>query len=120
MFLACLIFYFVNRWIFKSAWETGFVHSHFNDLICIPFWVPIMLAGQKHVGWRSYDGPPLASEILIPLFVWSWIFEGILPSFQLGSRPMVADYLDVVYYALGALFSACFWKVWYSCTPRPT
>ena len=45
LFLAVLAVYFVNRWVFKSVWSGGFVHEHLNDLICIPFWVPIMLWG---------------------------------------------------------------------------
>ena len=43
LFLACVVVYFVNRFVLKAVWEAGFVHTHLNDLICVPFWVPIML-----------------------------------------------------------------------------
>ena len=59
------------------------MHDHLNDLICIPFWVPIMLWGQRRLGLAGVDRPPMASEILLPLFVWSWFFEMILPSSRL-------------------------------------
>jgi hypothetical protein len=39
LFLVCLVTYFVNRLVLKSVWKDGFVHEHFNDLICVPFWV---------------------------------------------------------------------------------
>ena len=113
LFRACLVLYFANRWVFKALWQTGFVHDHLNDLICIPFWVPIMLWGQRRLGLRSPDDPPLASEILIPLLVWSWVFEIILPRSGLLGERGYSDYLDVLYYSLGALCASTFWKWWY-------
>ncbi len=113
LFLVCLIVYFVNRWILKALWPTGFVHEHLNDLICMPFWVPIMLWGQRRLGLRESDGPPLASEILIPLIVWSWLFEMFLPRSGLLGQRAVSDYLDIFYYALGAALAASFWAWWY-------
>jgi len=113
LFLGCVLLYFVNRWVLKAFWQTGFVHDHLNDLICIAFWVPIMLWGQRRLGLRESDDPPLASEILIPLIVWSWLFEVILPGSGLLGRRATADYRDIVYYSLGALLAGSFWKWWY-------
>jgi hypothetical protein len=79
LFLACVLAYFVNRWAMKPLMGGGFLHDHLNDLVCIPFWVPIMLWGQRRLGYRRSDGAPLAGEILIPLFVWSWFFEFVVP-----------------------------------------
>ena len=94
------------------------MHDHLNDLICIPFWVPIMLWGQRRLGLRQSDRPPMASEILLPLFVWSWVFEMILPSSSLPGEPFVADYRDILYYSLGAVLAAAFWGWWYRSGPR--
>jgi hypothetical protein len=110
--------YFLNRLVLKSIWSTGFVHEHLNDLICIPFWVPIMLWGQRRLGLRWSDGPPNTSEILIPLIVWSWVFEIILPATGILGRLCVADYRDVFFYSLGALLAATFWSWWYA-NPTP-
>jgi hypothetical protein len=118
LFLACLTVYFVNRWILKSLWNGGFLHNHLNDLICIPFWVPIMLWGQRRLGLRESDGPPLSSEILIPLFIWSWFFEFVLPRTGLVGRRAVADHLDVLYYSLGSALAGAFWQWWYRGTTR--
>src|SRR5262245_35663970 len=92
LFLGCLVVYFVNRWALKPLWSVGFFHDHLNDLICIPFWVPIMLWGQQMLGLRGWDGPPHAGEIMIPLVVWSWFFEIVLPPSGLVGARAVADH----------------------------
>jgi hypothetical protein len=113
LFVFCVATYFVNRFVFKSIWPSGFVHEHLNDLICIPFWVPIMLFAQRRLGLRAEDGSPEPGEIVIPLIIWSWVFEIILPGTALFRDRCVADYLDIFYYSLGALVAALFWNWWY-------
>ena len=114
LFLVCVATYFVNRLVLKQIWTSGFVHEHLNDLICIPFWVPITLFAQRRLGLRDRDGRPSASELVIPLVIWSWVFEIILPRTDLFGNWCVADYLDVMYYSLGTLLAALFWKWWYA------
>jgi hypothetical protein len=117
LFLVCVGAYFVNRWVLKRIWDGGFLHEHFNDLICIPFWVPIMLWMQRTVGMRPRDDVPHAHEVVIPLLLWSWVFEFLLPANSYFSRWCTRDYLDIVYYALGALLAALFWTWWYASRP---
>jgi hypothetical protein len=114
LFLVCVATYFVNRLVLKQIWTSGFVHEHLNDLICIPFWVPIMLFAQRRLGLRDQNGRPSAGELVIPLVIWSWVFEIILPRTELFGNWCVADYLDVMYYSLGALLAALFWRWWYA------
>lgn len=111
LFLVCLATYFINRLVLKSVWQEGFVHEHLNDLICIPFWVPIMLFAQRRLGLRD-DSPPRPHELVIPLVLWSWVLEVILPAIALDGR-FVADHLDIVCYAIGALAAGVFWWFWY-------
>jgi len=73
LFLVCIVGYFLNRWVLKRTWDGGFLHEHFNDLICIPFWVPIMLWMQRRLGLRPRDDVPHAHEVVIPLLLWSVI-----------------------------------------------
>ena len=113
LFLTCLVLYFINRWLIKPWTGSGFFHSHFNDLICIPFFVPIMLDFMRRLGLRPSSGPPTIHEIMIPLLIWAATFEVILPNYNFGSRPAVADPLDVIYYLLGAVLSSVFWTIWY-------
>lgn len=106
MFLLCLAVYVVNRLILKAVWKEGFVHEHLNDLICIPFWVPVMLFAQRRLGLRD-DAPPRPAELIIPLVLWSWVFEILLPAVD---ARFVGDHLDVMYYSLGALGAGVFWR----------
>jgi len=113
LFVGSVIVYFVNRFLIKRLVVGGFVHDHLNDLICIPFWVPIMVFLLRRAGLRRDDDPPHADEILIPLVMWSAIFELYLPHVKYFERLALADYADIFYYALGALAASVFWQVWY-------
>lgn len=114
LFVACVVVYFFNRLVLKRVWEAGFVHEHLNDLICIPFWVPIMLWAARRVGLRRTDDPPDAVEVIVPLLLWSWLFEIALPQTAWFGGYSVADHRDVMYYAAGALAAAVFWRCWYA------
>src|SRR5579883_1666349 len=113
LFLVCVATYFVNRFVLKAVWKGGFVHDHLNDLICIPFWVPLMLFGQRCLRLRDTDAPPRPAEIVIPLIVWSWAFEIVLPAAGWFGKWCVADYLDIFWYTVGALFASLWWRWWY-------
>jgi hypothetical protein len=113
LFLVCVAIYFINRFVLKALWKEGFVHEHLNDLICIPFWVPIMLFIQRKLGMRADDASPQPGELVIPLIVWSWTFEILLPAIPSLGKAFVADHLDVLAYCAGALGAGVFWKWWY-------
>jgi hypothetical protein len=113
LFLFCLVLYFTNRWIIKPYFPNEFSAAYLNDVICLPFWVPIMLFLMRKLGLRNQDRPPKASELLIPLLVWSWTFEVYLPSLHFFKRWATSDYRDILSYAAGGLFAATFWKMWY-------
>jgi len=113
LFLACVMLYFVNRLVFKHIWAGGFPHTHLNDLICIPFWVPIMLWLQRKVKLRWTDDIPSASEIVLPVMIWAMVFEILLPQARTFHGITTADPVDVVCYALGGLMAAVFWAWWY-------
>jgi hypothetical protein len=117
LFLLCVATYFVNRYVFKAIWRDGFVHEHLNDLICIPFWVPIMLFAQRKLGLRHTDDSPRPAELVIPLIVWSWVFEILLPATNLLGDRCFADYLDILSNTVGALLAGLFWKWWYASVP---
>ena len=118
LFLTCFVLYFVNRFLIKRLLPVGFFHDHFNDLICLPFWVPIMVLLMRKTGLRRDDGPPHAEEILIPLVVWSAIFELYLPQVGYFRHLATPDPLDVLCYALGGLLAVGVWQVTYRARRR--
>src|SRR5688572_24531779 len=106
LFLTCAVLYVLNRCVLKELHPSGFYHSYLNDLICIPFWVPLMLWLMRRTGLRDDDGPPRWYEIIVPLVLWAYVFEVQLPNVPTGGRPSVADPVDVLCYTLGALLAA--------------
>ena len=113
LFLICVAVYLANRFILKPLFPWSFLRCYLNDLICIPFWLPPMLWLMRLTGCRASDEPPQAHEILIPLLLWSVCFEVILPWTDLFHGLDRADPKDVLWYAVGAMGSAVFWRRWY-------
>lgn len=121
LFLFCFHLYFVNRFILKPYFPNSFSRDSLNDVICIPFWVPIMLFLMQKTRLRQDDAPPKGSEIIIPLIIWSWVFEAYLPFVPFFKHLATSDYQDIFSYTIGALISAIFWKFWYrSAGPEPS
>ncbi len=113
LFLFCLTTYFVNRFVMKPYFPNRFSSDYLNDLICLPFWIPIMLWFARRIGLRRTDEPPRRHELLIPLVLWSWVFEVYLPKTKTFEHLATADYLDIFCYALGGLIATVFWTHWY-------
>ena len=117
LFLFCVVLYFVNRLILKPHFHQGmigdFVHGSLNDVICIPFWVPIMVWLMRKVRLRTTDAMPQPAEILIPLLLWSWLFELVLPFHGPFRRLAVCDPDDILCYTVGALIAARIWRRYY-------
>lgn len=113
LFLACLALYFINRLILKPYLPNAFSRFYLNDVICIPFWVPIMLFTMRILHLRRDDLPPRAHEILIPLLLWSWLFEVVAPRSAAFRGLAFGDPTDVLCYSLGALISGLWWGYWH-------
>jgi len=109
LFLICLALYVVNRWILKPYAPCEFVKGYLNDLICIPFWVPVMLLVLRKLRLRQDDSPPQWHEIVVPLILWSVVFELWLPHTTAFRGLATSDYRDVVFYSLGAAIAAAWW-----------
>jgi hypothetical protein len=99
--------------VFKPLSSVAFFHNHLNDLLCVPFWVPIMLVGLRRLGLRTHDGRPNASEIIVPLIIWAAVFEIFLPTWGPLKDVAFADFRDVFFYTLGASIAAFFWAKYY-------
>ena len=42
LFLVCFVAYWTHRWLAAHGWSTPVAAAHLNDVICVPFFVPIM------------------------------------------------------------------------------
>jgi hypothetical protein len=115
LFVFCVVLYFINRWWLKPLFPGGFFSYYLNDLICIPFWVPIMVWGMHKLGLRDNDSPPQWDEILIPLLMWSALFEIWLPQTRIFMHLAHSDPIDILAYATGACLATLFWNRHYRC-----
>lgn len=102
--LGCLL-YALNRWLLKPRVDSGFLHSHFNDLLLIPCALPLLLFIQRKLNWRQHDAPPTAGEIFGHVLVWSVLFEWLGPHLM----RTVGDIRDVLAYCAGAALAALWW-----------
>jgi protein-S-isoprenylcysteine O-methyltransferase Ste14 len=112
LFIACLVLYLANRFLLKPNFSWYFLHAYLNDLICIPFLVPLLVFLTRNIGLRSHDLYPELHEIVLPVVVWSLVFECILPEMDSYRGPTHSDLVDVLCYLSGALVASLFWS-WY-------
>ena len=119
LFMICLALYAINRFVIKVYLPNTFSISYLNDIMCIPFWVPIMLFIMRRLGLRRGDQPPQSYEILIPLILWSVVFEIWLPRVPIFYGLANADHRDILFYTLGALIAAIWWQRYYP-IPNPS
>ena len=112
VFVACFCLYWINRILEYYELSTPLLRSYLNDVVCIPFWVPIMLWVQKRTGLRTHDHPPECFEIVIPLVLWAVLFEVVIPGHREWAVPAVADPCDVLCYSVGSLVAVVIWR-WY-------
>ncbi len=114
LFLVCLGLYVVNRWLLEPSIQSQFFTGYVNDLICIPFCVPLMLFLLRQLRLRRDDRPPESHEIIVPLIIWSVVFEIWLPTFPLFRGLATPDHLDILAYAAGALIAGIWWSRYYN------
>jgi hypothetical protein len=109
--VAALLLYLANRWYIKPSalGHIGFFHSYFNDVLCIPLFLPPVLWIHRKLGLRMHDAPPTAFEVLFHLVVWSICFEAVAPRLPQILRT-TADPLDVAAYAVGAGVAGLVWR----------
>ena len=112
LFILCVFFYLLNRYIVKpmTAGEISFFGCYFNDLICVPFWLPVVLFVTRKVGLRGHDEPPNIYELGFYLLLWSFMFEYVAPAYGRALNYPVADPWDVVCYVAGAIVAGLYWN----------
>ena len=110
LFIVCVALYVVNRWLIKPMASIEFFHSHLNDLLCFPIWIPVLVSLLSLMRLRPSKEPPCSYEILIPLVIWSWMFEGWAPATSLFAGATVADPKDIIWYAVGAFLGSIYWR----------
>lgn len=112
LFWTSVTIYILNRFIIKplTIGRIDFFHCYLNDLICIPFCLPIVLFLTRKVGLRRHDEPPDVYELCFYLLLWSFMFEFVGPSYGRYFNYPVADPWDILCYAIGCLVAGIYWN----------
>lgn len=114
LFCTCFAIYGLHCLTRMCGMHTAWCDAYLNDVLCIPFWVPLMLWTEKKLGLRREAGPPTRWEIIIPLLVWAALFEVVIPSRHEWGVALIADPYDILAYAFGAMVAAAFWRWYYA------
>lgn len=109
LFLTVFVSYVLHSAAKRLDLSPWWLRYYFNDVICIPFFVPLMLWTTRRLGLRRHDGAPTALEVLIPLLIWSAVFEVWLPMLKIWQGRAFADPYDVLCYAAGAWLAVQIW-----------
>lgn len=109
VFIGSILLYLMNRLALKPYHLGGwFVRDYFNDLICLPLFLPVILGMQSLLGVRKHHRPPTLLEVLHNWAVFSFIFEIVLP--RLAAFHSVADLWDCVTYLAGGIAAYACWN----------
>ena len=109
VFVTCLFAYSLNWSLERQSLSPRIAQCYLNDVICIPFWVPIIVQVSRWLGLRGHDSRPNMIEIGIPLMMFAILFEVILPSTEMFHNKAIADPYDVQCYVIGALVAHLVW-----------
>ena len=112
LFIICIIIYFANRFFIEplTIGKIDFFNCYLNDLICFPFWLPLILFFARAIRLRDHDEPPTFYELSFFLLLWSYCFEFLGPSLGKYLNNPVADPWDVVCYATGCIIAGIYWN----------
>lgn len=110
LFLCCFSLYWLNRLAEHYGFGTRLTESYLNDVICVPFLLPMLLWGQRQLRLRHHDRPPTYVEVVIPMLIWAYLFEVYLPGTERWRGLAIADPVDVFCYAIGGLASWVYWQ----------
>jgi hypothetical protein len=115
LFLVSVLLYLVNRfWIKKTAFgHRGFFHDYLNDVLLIPFFLPMVLLVQKKARLRGHDLPPTAFEVASHVVLWSVYFQYVFVHFHYLYRHSTADPWNMAAYAVGGVASLVIWNLSY-------
>ena len=98
LFLACLSLFCLNQALEQAQVYIWPLHTHLDDLLCLPIALRIVLAGQ-----RAYFRNPRmvlpVRHIVFAVAAFSVCFELLFPLYK---TLYTADALDVLAYMLGA------------------
>ena len=110
VFWVGLSLYLVQSAMESVGWELPLTRGYVNDFVCVPIWLPVVVAVQTTLRLRPSAGPPTTTEAGITVGVWAFVFEVWFPRTALLSAYTTSDRWDVVAYSAGAIIANIIWR----------
>ena len=101
IFTTILIAFVLNQTIERMGLYLPFFHSYFDDLLCFPIVLTIVVLAHRNLRLNSKDYVLPISHIVLAVLLFSLIFEIVLP--RLHTR-FTHDARDILAYTIGAFF----------------
>ncbi|MEZ6125058.1 MAG: hypothetical protein R3C49_18080 [Planctomycetaceae bacterium] len=117
LFLLSLLLWVGGRLLKEFCVSPPFVRCYLNDLICIPFWLPIMTFVLSRIGLRLADRCPAPMEIALTLVTFAIVFEFLMPAMDAFRGQAIHDPNDILCYAVGAFVADEYWRRTYRQMP---
>jgi hypothetical protein len=105
-----LVLYALNRYFLRPHHIGGsFTHGYFNDVLCLPLFVPMILYSQHLIGLRKHFGFPRPWEIFQNWLVFTVVFQVLIPRFP---KTFIAagDPYDILAYLAGGIIAGFYWS----------
>jgi hypothetical protein len=105
-----LCLYTLNRFVLKPHHIGGwFTHGYFNDVLCLPLFVPMILYVQHVIGLRKDFGYPRGWEIFQNWAAFTIVFQVVIPRFP-KTFVSAGDPWDILAYLAGGIIAGMLWS----------
>lgn len=107
-FLGFCVFYILNRCIVQPCIATSYpwIANCFRDILVVPCLCSVWLSSHLLLGIKPIRYPPTSLDLLISFIFFSTLLEFVFP-FYFGVG--VADFYDVLWYAIGTVLGIAVW-----------
>jgi len=109
--IVSLCLYALNRFVLKPHHIGGwFTHGYFNDVLCLPLFVPMILYVQHVIGLRKHAGYPRVWEIFQNWAAFTIVFQIVIPRFP-KRFVSAGDPWDILAYVAGGVIAGLIWSL---------
>ncbi len=107
LFLISSLIYFFNTYYLKHLIKVDFFQNYLNDILLIPCALPPLIYLYVKLKLRNQKSFPTTLEVFSFFIFSSFVFECLGPKYL---NKGVADYFDILAYAIGGIISNYFWN----------
>lgn len=101
MFISLLIIFVLNQIVGQTPLRLLFIRSYLDDLLCFPIVLTIVILAHRNLRPNNREYVLPVSHIILSVFLFSLLFEVVLPKVH---SKFTGDVFDILAYIVGAFF----------------